>query len=172
MNQTIEKLTAGLNEQQKLAVENPLFSCTKIVAGAGTGKTQIISRRFTKLVCDLIQNQEENPSSKLLVITFTDKAANEMKGRILKTLKENNISTENEDMWISTFHGFCSKILRRHSIEVNLTPDFKLAEASDLQKIYGNIIKALKGPDIVIPQRSLDHSDKVDKLCFDILHSF
>ena len=144
MTKIIENLIEELNDAQKLAVKNPLYSCTKIVAGAGTGKTKIISKRFAKLTYDLIANNIEEPTSKILVITFTDKAANEMKERIIKELTLNNLNAYGDELWISTFHGFCSKILRKHSIEANLSPDFQLAEESDLLKIYNEIIKNLK----------------------------
>ena len=80
--QNIKDIVDGLNEAQTQAVLNPLESCTKIVAGAGTGKTKIISKRFLKLVLDLMERGEKDPQSKILVITFTDKAANEMKERL------------------------------------------------------------------------------------------
>ena len=89
--QNIKDIVDGLNEAQTQAVLNPLESCTKIVAGAGTGKTKIISKRFLKLVLDLIERGEKDPQSKILVITFTDKAANEMKERIIKELEDNNL---------------------------------------------------------------------------------
>ena len=109
-----------LNNNQRAAVENSIDTCTKIVAGAGTGKTKIISKRFVKLVFDLISRGVENPASKLLVITFTEKAAGEMKERILKELRTSDAGCDIDNLWISTFHGFCSRILRRHSIEVGL----------------------------------------------------
>ena len=89
--QNIKDIVDGLNEAQTQAVLNPLESCTKIVAGAGTGKTKIISKRFLKLVLDLMERGEKDPQSKILVITFTDKAANEMKERIIKELEDNNL---------------------------------------------------------------------------------
>lgn len=137
-------ITEGLNEQQKQAVLNPINHCTKIVAGAGTGKTKIISKRFVKLVNDLIDENIENPATRLLVITFTDKAANEMKGRIVQELKGNNIDCLGQDLWISTFHSFCSRILRKHSIEVNLSPSLKMGEEKQLKDIFDNIIKKIK----------------------------
>ncbi len=139
-----EKILENLNNAQKQAVQNPLYSCTKIVAGAGTGKTKIISKRFAKLAFDLIDAEIENPVSRILVITFTDKAANEMKTRIINELAANNLPAQGEELWISTFHGFCSKILRKHSIEANLSSDFELADESALSEIYQNILKSLK----------------------------
>lgn len=140
----IDKLTDGLNNQQKQAVEMPLNSFTKVVAGAGTGKTKIISKRYIKLVNDLLEDKSvEKPLEHLLVITFTQKAAAEMKERILKELKENNINHYGQENKISTIHSFCSDILRRHSIEANLSPDFKLAEDTQLEKIYETIIRKI-----------------------------
>ena len=135
----------GLNDAQKQAVLNPVDYCTKIVAGAGTGKTKIISKRFLKLTLELMQQGVESPQSKILVITFTDKAANEMRERILKELEDNNIATfDRQDLWISTFHGFCIRILKKYSIEAGLSPSFKLAEEKQLKDIYDNLIKRIK----------------------------
>ncbi len=145
MNKVIENIAQGLNEAQRQAVLNPLDSCTKIVAGAGTGKTQIISRRFTKLVVDLLNQGVENPQSKILVITFTDKAAGEMKDRIVKTLESNGIKAlGTEDLWISTFHSFCMRILKKYSIEAGLSPSFKMADEKQLKQIYDRLIKRIK----------------------------
>ena len=146
----IENIANGLNEAQKQAVLNPCDSCTKIVAGAGTGKTQIISRRFTKLVLDLIKQGVENPQSKILVITFTDKAAGEMKDRIVKTLEANGIKALGvEDLWISTFHSFCMRILKKYSIEAGLSPSFKMADEKELKQIYDRLIKRIKYGEIL-----------------------
>ena len=134
--QNIKDIVDGLNEAQTQAVLNPLESCTKIVAGAGTGKTKIISKRFLKLVLDLIERGEKDPQSKILVITFTDKAANEMKERIIKELEDNNLHAYSDtDLWISTFHSFCIRILKKYSIEAGLSPSVKRAEEQPLQDI-------------------------------------
>ncbi len=144
MNNTIEKLIEELNPEQKEAAKASLDSCTKIVAGAGTGKTKIISKRFAKLTLDLIEKNTDTPTSRILVITFTDKAANEMKERIIKELNANNLNSYEDELWVSTFHGFCNKILRRHAVEINLSPDFELAETSVLYETYSQLIKILK----------------------------
>lgn len=147
MEKKIQDIALGLNDAQKSAVLNPCESCTKIVAGAGTGKTKIISKRFTKLVFELEQLGIENPQSRILVITFTDKAANEMKERIVKELEENEVQTSglsDNELWISTFHSFCIKILRKYSIEAGLSPSFRIADEKELKKIYDNLIKQIK----------------------------
>ena len=144
MNKTVS-IVQGLNKAQTTAVLNPLASCTKIVAGAGTGKTKIISKRFTKLVFDLIEQGETLPYSKILVITFTDKAANEMRERIVKELEENSINVLNaQDLWVSTFHSFCIRILRKYSIEAGLSPSFKIGDEQHLEEIYNNLVKYIK----------------------------
>lgn len=157
MNNTIEKLTEGLNERQKEAVMNPCNSCTKIVAGAGTGKTKIISKRFTKLSLELENEGVNSPYERILVITFTDKAAGEMKERILNELNENFENFSGNNFWISTFHSFCSRILKKHSIEAGLSPSFKLADEKTQQRIFDYIIKSIKYNQI----SSIKNADKI-----------
>ena len=165
-NDKISKLTEGLNEAQKKAVLNPMETCTKIVAGAGTGKTKIISKRFSKLVFDMVSQNISQPASHILVITFTDKAANEMKGRIIQELEENDVKISNtQDLWISTFHSFCIRILKKYSIEANLSPSFKIGEEQELEKIYTNLIKQIKYGEVC----NIDNAPKLlDDLNLDI----
>ncbi|MFA6254439.1 MAG: UvrD-helicase domain-containing protein [Patescibacteria group bacterium] len=104
-----------LNPQQKQAVTHdggPLL----IVAGAGTGKTTVITQRIAWLI-------EENKakSDEILALTFTDKAAGEMEERIDQLLPYGYV-----DLWISTFHAFAEKILKAHALEIGLPNDFKL----------------------------------------------
>ena len=171
LKNTLENIANGLNDAQKQAVLNPLESCTKIVAGAGTGKTQIISRRFTKLVLDLKNQGVENPQSKILVITFTDKAAGEMKDRIVKTLESNGIKAlGTEDLWISTFHSFCMRILKKYSIEAGLSPSFKMADEKQLKEIYDRLIKRIKYGELLNIDEisSLNKVSDIDTLLEDI----
>ena len=171
LKNTLENIANGLNDAQKQAVLNPLNSCTKIVAGAGTGKTQIISRRFTKLVLDLKNQGVENPQSKILVITFTDKAAGEMKDRIVKTLESNGIKAlGTEDLWISTFHSFCMRILKKYSIEAGLSPSFKMADEKQLKEIYDRLIKRIKYGELlnIDEVSSLNKVSDIDTLLEDI----
>ena len=161
MIKTLDILLDGLNDEQKQAVKNPLLSCTKIVAGAGTGKTKIISKRFTKLTLDLISENIDTPTSKILVITFTDKAANEMKERIIKELNVNNLNSFENDLWVSTFHGFCNKILRKHAIEVNLSPDFELAEENTLSEIYQDLVRTIK-------YNEFQSLNNIDEICTEL----
>src|SRR6188768_714661 len=99
-----EELLAGLNPRQREAV---LYrgKALLIVAGAGSGKTSVLTRR----IASLIQTREAWPSQ-ILAITFTNKAANEMRERV-----ESLVGGASDGMWISTFHSACVRILRRQA---------------------------------------------------------
>src|SRR3972149_4785143 len=104
-----------LNEEQKKAVtttEGPLL----IIAGAGTGKTTVITRR----IAYIIEKKLAKPSE-ILALTFTDKAAGEMEERVDILVPYGFIDT-----WISTFHAFGDRILRDHALEIGLSPDFRV----------------------------------------------
>jgi len=109
------KLLEDLNKQQKEAVTHdsgPLL----VVAGAGTGKTTVITKR----IAWLITHKKIAPSN-ILALTFTEKAAGEMEERVDKLVPYGYIDT-----WISTFHAFCDRILRDNSLSVGLTPNYKV----------------------------------------------
>lgn len=113
-------LLEGLNEQQRAAVthgEGPLM----IVAGAGTGKTTVITRRIAWLIQEGKAKQDE-----ILALTFTDKAAGEMEERVDKLLPIGYL-----DLWISTFHGFCERVLRAHGLDIGLPHGFTLVNDVD-----------------------------------------
>jgi len=106
---------AKLNPEQKQAVthkEGPLL----IVAGAGTGKTTVITQRLAWLI-----EQKLAKGNEILALTFTDKAAQEMEERVDKLLPYGYL-----DLWISTFHSFGQRILEQHALEVGLPNNFKL----------------------------------------------
>ncbi|MDR3642932.1 MAG: ATP-dependent DNA helicase [Candidatus Doudnabacteria bacterium] len=109
------KLLENLNKEQIAAVTHgagPLL----IVAGAGTGKTTVITRRIAYLIEQNLAKPDE-----ILALTFTDKAAGEMQDRLDLLLPLGY-----HDMWISTFHSFCQRILQQHGLDVGLPADFKL----------------------------------------------
>lgn len=110
----------GLNEEQKSAVchgEGPLL----IIAGAGTGKTTVITKRIEHLIID-----KKIPPSNILALTFTEKAAAEMENRIDKILPYGYTQ-----MWIETFHAFCDRILRQEAVHIGLTPNFDLLREAE-----------------------------------------
>lgn len=116
----MENILNSLNSEQKQAVNHqagPLL----IVAGAGTGKTMVITAR----IANLILNQEIKPEE-ILALTFTDKAAGEMEDRVEKILPYGYV-----DLWISTFHAFAERILKNHALEIGLPNDFKLLNTTE-----------------------------------------
>ena len=139
-----EKFFAELNKPQLEATLNDINSCTKIVAGAGCGKTKVIASRYLKLVLDMQENKIEDPLSKILVITFTDKAAGEMKERIEKILNKAEIDVFGKKIWVSTFHKWTLEILKKHSIEVGLNPNFELVDEVREKEIYSEIEEKFK----------------------------
>src|SRR5437868_4851761 len=113
----VPDLLDELNKQQLEAVthrDGPLL----IVAGAGTGKTTVITRRIAYLMQQkLVQPQE------ILALTFTEKAAGEMLERV-----ETLLPLGGYDLWISTFHSFCERILQQHALDIGIPNDFKLLD--------------------------------------------
>jgi len=109
------RILEGLNEEQKRAVtygEGPLL----IVAGAGTGKTQVITRRIAYLIATKKARPEE-----ILALTFTEKAALEMEERV-----DVLVPYGYTDFWICTFHAFGDRVLRENALEIGLSPDFQV----------------------------------------------
>jgi len=106
-----------LNKEQKEAVvynKGPLL----IVAGAGTGKTTVITKKIVYLISKGLAKPEE-----ILAVTFTDKAAGEMEERVDKALPTGYI-----DLWVSTFHSFCERILKDRALDIGLSTNFKLLD--------------------------------------------
>lgn len=113
----MSKLLEGLNNEQLQAVTHtngPLL----IVAGAGTGKTTVITRRIAYLM-----EQKLAEPNQILALTFTDKAAGEMEARV-----EQYLPLGSYDLWISTFHSFCERIIKQHGIDIGLSNDFELLD--------------------------------------------
>src|SRR5881409_196034 len=115
-----ERILDGLNDEQRQAVTHdagPLL----IVAGAGTGKTTVITRRIAWLIA-----QRKARPDEILALTFTDKAAAEMEERV-DTLVQYGYA----DVEISTFHAFGDRILREHALEMGLQPDFRVLNRAE-----------------------------------------
>ena len=116
-----------LNEQQKSAViynEGPL----RIIAGAGSGKTRVLTYK----IAYLIQKLGVLPN-RILALTFSNKAANEMKQRVFNLLAEDNPS--NLSPYISTFHAMCAKILRKEIYNFGYENDFQILDELDQKEI-------------------------------------
>lgn len=127
-----EHLTEGLNEQQKEAVihsGSPLL----IVAGAGSGKTRVLTHRIAYLLATGRAHQGQ-----ILAITFTNKAAAEMRERI-----EELIGPRAKQMWISTFHSFCVRVLRREAKALGLKSTFSIYDSADSLRLITLVAKGL-----------------------------
>ncbi|MGE7762722.1 DNA helicase PcrA [Peribacillus sp. NPDC097895] len=130
MQYLAEKLLIGLNEQQQKAVKStdgPLL----IMAGAGSGKTRVLTHRIAYLMVE-----KEIAPWNILAITFTNKAAREMKERIRAIL-----GGASEDIWISTFHSMCVRILRRDIDRIGFNRNFSILDTTDQQSVIKQIMK-------------------------------
>jgi DNA helicase-2/ATP-dependent DNA helicase PcrA len=128
----MESFLESLNSQQREAVlhiNNPLI----IFAGAGTGKTRVITYRIAYLL-----NQGISPWN-ILAVTFTNKAAEEMRRRV-----DALVPGQGRSVWISTFHSFCAQLLRIEAKNAGLHPDFIIYDTSDQKKVLADCIKELQ----------------------------
>ncbi len=133
-------MAAPLNPEQRAAVEHgdgPLL----VLAGAGTGKTRVLVHRIAQLVARGV------PPHQLLAVTFTNKAAGEMRHRLGELLGDRV-----RPMWIGTFHATCARLLRRHGELIGLPPDFLIFDDDDQQKTIKALLKAHGLEDEVSPR--------------------
>ncbi|WP_153722242.1 DNA helicase PcrA [Sporosarcina cascadiensis] len=133
MNKLSEDLLKGMNPEQARAVkatEGPLL----IMAGAGSGKTRVLTHRIAYLVVE----KQVYPSN-ILAITFTNKAAREMRDRIDGLLGAGS----GERMWVSTFHSMCVRILRRNVDRIGLSKNFTILDSADQLTAVKRVLKEL-----------------------------
>ena len=125
-------LLDGLNDEQACAVAAPAGHHL-VLAGAGSGKTRVLTHRIAWY------NQELGiPLHGIVAVTFTNKAAKEMKERLVKLL-----GPAAQGMWIGTFHGLCHRILRMHPLEAGLPDDFQIIDTDDQVRLIKQIIADL-----------------------------
>src|SRR5436309_791142 len=106
-----------LNPAQRAAAQATLGQPLKIIAGAGTGKTETLAQRFVALV------EAGHAPASILMLTFTEKAAAEMRGRVTARLLEQRPDLPLHSVlhpWIHTFHGFCARLLADHTLRLKL----------------------------------------------------
>ncbi|RCW49215.1 MULTISPECIES: DNA helicase PcrA [unclassified Halanaerobium] len=123
-------ILAGLNKEQKRAVkykDGPLL----ILAGAGSGKTRVLTHRIAYLI-----DKYRVPAENILAVTFTNKAADEMKERVKKI-----VGQKNKRLLVSTFHSFCVQILRREAEKLGYKNNFVIFDTLDQKKLLKEIIK-------------------------------
>jgi ATP-dependent DNA helicase UvrD/PcrA len=146
LKEGMSHLVDALNPQQRQAVEatdGPLL----ILAGAGSGKTRVITYRIAYLI-----EARGVPPENILAVTFTNKAAEQMKERVASLL------SENLETWphISTFHSFCVRVLRADIERLDYTPDFSIYDEDDQQKVVKTCIEELGlGEQFITPRAVL-----------------
>src|SRR4029453_3433900 len=131
-----------LNPEQREAVlhrEGPLL----ILAGAGSGKTRVITYRIAHLIGD-----GHAEPGQVLAVTFTNKAAQEMRERV-----EALIGSECEGIWLSTFHALCARLLRREAPKIGLSRDFVIYDSSDQVAVVRQAQRDLGIDDKLVPSR-------------------
>lgn len=139
-------LLANLNERQLAAVTLPPQHAL-ILAGAGSGKTRVLTTR----IAWLIQTGQVSPAG-VLAVTFTNKAAREMGARLSAMLPINPRS-----LWIGTFHGLCNRLLRAHHRDAALPQTFQILDTADQLAAIKRLLKALNVDDERYPPRNLQH---------------
>ncbi|MYL21483.1 DNA helicase PcrA [Halobacillus litoralis] len=132
MTQALNALIQGLNTEQRNAVthtEGPLL----IMAGAGSGKTRVLTHRIAYLL-----SEKDVAPRNILAITFTNKAAREMKERV-----ESLVGNDGEKIWMSTFHSMCVRILRRDIDRIGYDRNFSILDSSDQLSVIKQVLKEL-----------------------------
>jgi len=129
----VSHILDSLNDEQRNAVANPAQHLL-VLAGAGSGKTRVLVHR----IAWLLEAEQASPYS-ILAVTFTNKAAREMRGRI-ETLMGNSFA----GMWVGTFHGLAHRLLRTHWQEAGLVQDFQILDGDDQLRLVKRINRSLK----------------------------
>ena len=128
----VSDLLNGLNDKQREAVAAPRSNLL-VLAGAGSGKTRVLVHR----IAWLLSVENCSPYS-IMAVTFTNKAAAEMRHRI-----DQLIGTSQSGMWIGTFHGLAHRLLRAHHLDANLPQDFQILDSDDQLRLLKRLIKAM-----------------------------
>lgn len=138
----VSRLLDGLNDKQREAVGAPLSNML-VLAGAGSGKTRVLTHR----IAWLMQVEQQSPYS-ILAVTFTNKAAAEMRERVEKVAGSNM-----GRMWIGTFHGLAHRLLRTHFQDANLPQSFQIIDSDDQLRLLKRILKSLNLDEKQYPPR-------------------
>jgi DNA helicase II / ATP-dependent DNA helicase PcrA len=142
-----EILTQGLNPAQSDAVQT-LDGPLLILAGAGSGKTRVLTHRMASLIAQGLAAPDD-----ILCVTFTNKAASEMQHRIYKILLDLNIPVIGE-LWISTFHSFCVRVLRRHIDLLDYKKPFTIYDSGDQLSQIKRVVNKIGLNDKMYPPKS------------------
>ena len=140
----MQNLLHNLNPEQLAAVTLPSQSAL-ILAGAGSGKTRVLTTR----IAWLIQTNQVSPAG-IMAVTFTNKAAKEMLTRLSAMLPVNT-----RGMWIGTFHGLCNRLLRTHYRDAALPQTFQILDSQDQLSLIKRMLKAHNVDDEKYPAKNL-----------------
>ena len=140
----MQEILKELNDKQYEAVVNTEGPCL-VIAGAGSGKTKVLTHKIAYIL-----EQNKAKPWEILAITFTNKAANEMKERIGAL-----VGDVSKDMWVGTFHSICVKILRRFIDRIGFDSSFIIFDTSDQKTLIKNCIKDLQLDDKLFTERSV-----------------
>ncbi|MFS4459493.1 ATP-dependent helicase [Bdellovibrio sp. HCB2-146] len=143
----LDFVTKNLNPAQKEAVET-LEGPVLILAGAGSGKTRVLTHRMANMI-----GQGAAAPDDILCVTFTNKAAKEMEHRIYKLLSDMQIGIRSQ-LWISTFHSFCVRVLRQHITLLDYKPFFGIYDSSDQLSQIKKVMNALNINDKMYPAKN------------------
>ncbi|MGY4677805.1 DNA helicase II [Pasteurella sp. P03HT] len=130
----ISELLDGLNDKQREAVAAPLGNYL-VLAGAGSGKTRVLTHRIAWLIA-----VERISEGSIMAVTFTNKAAAEMRHRIEQTLA-NHEAQRLFGMWVGTFHSIAHRLLRAHHLDANLPQDFQILDSDDQLRLVKRLLK-------------------------------
>lgn len=143
---THEILTRHLNPSQKQAVQT-LDGPLLILAGAGSGKTRVLTHRMASIICQGYAGPEE-----VLCVTFTNKAAKEMEHRIFTLLSDLGVPVT-RDLWVSTFHSFCVRLLRLHIELLDYKRPFTIYDSGDQLSLLKRVVAGLNLNDKMYPPK-------------------
>lgn len=142
-------------DEQRLCIEQ-LTGPVDISAGAGSGKTFTLSQRIAYALSPESGSGIDDIDA-VLAITFTDKAASEIKSRVRSTLRSRGLfdaALKVDSAWISTIHGMCSRILRSHALEIGLDPEFSVIDDKDRRELLDAALNEVIGSDSEIISRT------------------
>ncbi|GAA3542562.1 DNA helicase II [Zobellella aerophila] len=128
----VSSLLDGMNDKQRDAVAAPAQNML-VLAGAGSGKTRVLVHRIAWLM-----QVEQVPASAILAVTFTNKAAAEMRGRVEQLLGGRLFG-----LWLGTFHGLAHRLLRAHHLDAKLPQDFQILDSDDQLRLLRRILKSM-----------------------------
>lgn len=161
MTHATDSIFTGLNDQQKLAVET-LKGPVLILAGAGSGKTRTLTHRIAHLMAQGV------PAWQILAVTFTNKAAKELKERISRILRMSDAQgTEATHLPLSgTFHSICCRILRRDIEQLGRNRTFVIYDTDDQEKVMQQVLRERKiAPEELKPRAALSHVSALKSEC-------